>query len=68
MIFEKIETNEFYGRFIDIGLENVAMAAARVVDLPPRCTNKEVKSVDVYKTPARVILLVTAGPFRRGGP
>ena len=31
---------EFGGSFIDIGLENVAEAAARVVELPPRCSNK----------------------------
>ena len=34
------DKNEFGGRFIDIGLENVAMAVARVVELPPRCSNK----------------------------
>ena len=31
------------GRFIDIGLENVAVAAARVVGGPPRCSNKRVQ-------------------------
>ena len=32
MIFEKMLKNEVGGRFIDIGLENVAAAAARVVE------------------------------------
>ena len=36
MIFEKIGK-----RFIDIGLEKSAVAAASVVDLPSRCSNKE---------------------------
>ena len=36
----KCQQNEFGGRFIHIGLENVAVAAARVVELPPRCSNK----------------------------
>ena len=41
LMFEtNIEQNEFGGRFIDIGLENVAVAAASVVELPPRCSNK----------------------------
>ena len=30
-IFRKMSKNEFGGRFIDIGLENVAVAVARVV-------------------------------------
>ena len=34
------ENNEFGGRFIDIGLENVAVSATRVIDLPPRFINK----------------------------
>ena len=37
MIFEKMWKNEFGKRLIDIEIENVAMAAARVVELPPRC-------------------------------
>ena len=32
--------NEFGKRFINIGLENIAVVAARVVELPPRCNNK----------------------------
>ena len=32
--------NEFGGRFVDIGLENVAVAAARVVERHPRYSNK----------------------------
>ena len=42
-IFDKFQRkwkNEFGGRFINIGLENVAVAVARVVELPPRCSNK----------------------------
>ena len=41
MIFEELSNkNKFGGRFINIGLDNVAVAAARVVELPPRCNNK----------------------------
>ena len=40
MIFEKMSKNEFGGRFINIGIENVAVAVARVVGEPPRCSNK----------------------------
>ena len=32
--------NEFGDRFVDIGLENVAVAAAHVVGGPSRCSNK----------------------------
>ena len=39
MLFEKNQQNEFGGRFIYIGLEMVAVAAASVVELPPRCSN-----------------------------
>ena len=39
----KIQKNEFGKRFIDIGLENVAVAAARVIDRPPRYSNKGVQ-------------------------
>ena len=41
-VFENCE-NEFGKRFIDIGLGHVAVAAARVVELPPRCSNKGYK-------------------------
>ena len=41
MTFEKMSTtNDFGGRFIDIGLEHVAVAAARVVGGPSRCSKK----------------------------
>ena len=40
---ENVRQNEIGGRFIDIGLENVAVAAARVCDRPPRCSNKGVQ-------------------------
>ena len=43
MIFEKYQANEFDGRFIDIGLEKSAVAAARVVGGPPSCSNKKGK-------------------------
>ena len=43
MIFEKMSKNEFGGRFVDIGLGNVAVAVARVCDRPPRCSNKGVQ-------------------------
>ena len=34
------KTNDSRNRFVDIGLENVAVAAARVVERPPRCSLK----------------------------
>ena len=44
MVFDDIgrnvKKNEFGGRFIDIGLEHIAVAAARVVGGLPRCSNK----------------------------
>ena len=48
MIFDNLKemsTNEFGDRFIYIyiGLENVAVAAARVAERPPRCSNKKVQ-------------------------
>ena len=47
MIYDNFGKNEktkkFGGRFIDNGLENVTVAAARVVELPPRCSNKLVQ-------------------------
>ena len=35
--------NDFRSRFVDIGLENVALAAARVVELPSRSGSKGVQ-------------------------
>ena len=55
-----MEKNEFGGRFVDIGLENVGVAAARVCGLPSRCSLKGVKSVDVYKTNAKLIIFANA--------
>ena len=46
--FEKLE-NEFGARFIDIGLGCFSVAAACAVELPPRCNNKRVESVDFIK-------------------
>ena len=37
---KNVKNNELGGRFIDIGLENVAVAAARVLERPPRCSHK----------------------------
>ena len=37
-IWEK--NNDSRKRFVDIGLVNVAVAAARVTDIPSRCSNK----------------------------
>ena len=62
-----MEKNDYRKRFVDIGLEYVTVAAARVVELHPRCSNKGIKNVDVYETPARIILFVTAGPLRSDG-
>ena len=41
--FSNNETNKFDELFTNIGLENVAVAAARVVELSPCCSNKEGK-------------------------
>ena len=38
--FWKIEKQKDGGRFIKIRLDNVGVAAASVVELPPRCSNK----------------------------
>ena len=57
--FEKENEKRFGRRCINIGLKNVAVAVARVVELFPRCSNKGVKSVDVYKTFARIICCTT---------
>ena len=65
---EKCQTNEFGGRSINIGLENVAVAVARVVGDLRAAVIRGVKSVDVYKTTARIICFVTAGTLRRGSP
>ena len=35
------------GRFRNIGLGNVAVVAARVVELPPRCSNKGVNKTSM---------------------
>ena len=51
---EKCEKNEFGKRFIDIGVENVAVAAAWSSYLRAAVI-RGVKSVDEYKTPARII-------------
>ena len=40
LVFDDFETNEFGSRFINFGLEHVAVAAARVVVLPLRSSNK----------------------------
>ena len=65
MIFDDLwknaKTNKFDRRCIDIGLGNVAVAAASVVELPPRHSNKSGQK-------RRSFLFVTAGPLRRGGP
>ena len=46
LLYEKKDfgkDNDSRNRFVDIGLENVAVAAARVVERPPRCSNKGVQ-------------------------
>ena len=52
------QNNDSRKRVVNIGLESVAVAVARVTERPPRCSNKRDKSVDVYKTLARIILFV----------
>ena len=37
---EMLEKNDSRNRFVDIGLENVAVTAARVSERPPRRSNK----------------------------
>ena len=49
--------NDSRSRFVDIGLENIAVAAARVEGAPSRCSNKGGKNVDVYKTTAKNFFL-----------
>ena len=51
VFWKNVKNNEFSGRLIDIGLENVAVAVARVVggDLCAAVL-RGAKSVDVYKT------------------
>ena len=39
-----IRAIEFRIGFVNIGLENVAVAATRVVDRPPRCNNKDLEA------------------------
>ena len=41
--------------FVDMGLENVAVAAARVTDRPSRKGLGGFKNVDVYKTHAIIV-------------
>ena len=60
--------NEFGRRFINIGLEKSAVAAASVVEGPSRCSNKEGKSVEVYKTPVRIICFNGAEARTGNGP
>ena len=69
MIFWKGKENKFGKRFIDIGLENVAVTAARVVELPPRYTKKVGKKRRCLQNARENhFLFVTAGPLRRAGP
>ena len=49
--------NEFGGRFIDIVLETIVVAAASVVEVPSRCSKRAVKSVNVYKTSAGIMFV-----------
>ena len=54
------DENEFDVRFIDNGLENVAVAAARVVGGHRAAVIRKVKGVDVYKTIAKIIISCTS--------
>ena len=51
------KNNACRNRFINIALENVAVAA---VALPSRCRLKEGKNIDVYKTPVKLIMSIGA--------
>ena len=59
MISQKKEQIKFRIGSVDIGLENVAVAAARVRRRPSRRDKKE----DVYNTFAKFIILVGVGPL-----
>ena len=61
-ILEK--NNDSRNRFVDSGLENVAVAATREVGAPSRCSNKGSKNVDVYKTAAKIIFVVNVSTAR----
>ena len=56
--------NDSRSRFVDIGLENVAVAAARVVERPPRCSNKGVQKRRCLQNVCENHFFVTAKPAR----
>ena len=54
------ENNEFRITPVDIGLENVAVAATRVVGLASLRNKKGFKNVDAYNTLAKLITFINA--------
>ena len=50
--------------FINIGRKNVAVAAGHVVELPPRCSKKNVVLVNVLKNNAKLIIFSQRGGAR----
>ena len=68
MIIDDFEKNKFGGGFTNIALEEVLWLQRAWSSYLRAAVIRGVKSVDVYKTPARIIFCVTAGPLRRDGP
>ena len=66
MDFQKLRKKRFGKRFIHIGLETSAVAAASVVEGPSPCNLKVLRNVDVYKTNAKP-LISNASEAREGG-
>ena len=60
MVLEKYQKNEFGGRFIDIGLEKVAVAQRACATDLRAAVIRGFKNVDVYKTPARIIIFASS--------
>ena len=67
MVLEKMK-NEYGNDFIHIGLEKMLWLQRAWSSYLRAAVISGVKSVDVYKTPARTICFVTTGPLRRDGP
>ena len=49
---------------VDIGMENIAVAAARVTNIPSRLDKKGFRNFDVNNIRAKLILLVDLGAAR----
>ena len=60
--------NKVWLSFYKHRARHVDVAAASVVELPPRCSNKGVNNVDVYKTYARIIFVRERGAAQAWPP